>query len=39
MGFQAEICDELRKERVTKLHGQPTSHDLTILEIENEIIS
>ena len=34
MGIQAEIRDDLRKETVTKIHGQPTSHDLTILEKE-----
>jgi hypothetical protein len=34
MGIQTEIRDEIRKETVTKIHGQPTSHDLTILEKE-----
>jgi hypothetical protein len=34
MGIQTEIQDEIRKEMVTKIHGQPTSHDLTILEKE-----
>jgi hypothetical protein len=34
MGIQTEIQDEIRKETVTKIHGQPTSHDLTILEKE-----
>lgn len=34
MGIRAEIRDELKKESVTKIHGQPTSHDLTILEKE-----
>ena len=34
MGIQADIRDELKKETVTKIHGQPTSHDLTILEKE-----
>jgi hypothetical protein len=34
MGIRAEIRDELKKETVTKIHGQPTSHDLTILETE-----
>jgi hypothetical protein len=34
MGIRAEIRDELKKETVTKIHGQPTSHDLTILEKE-----
>jgi hypothetical protein len=32
MGIRAEIRDKLKKETVTKIHGQPTSHDLTILE-------
>jgi hypothetical protein len=34
MGIQTEIQDEIRKETVTKIHGQPTSHDITILEKE-----
>ena len=34
MGIRANIRDELKKETVTKIHGQPTSHDLTILEKE-----
>ncbi len=34
MGFQTKIRDEIRKETVTKIHGQPTSQDLTILEKE-----
>jgi hypothetical protein len=34
MGIQTEIRDEIRKETVTKIHGQPTSHDITILEKE-----
>ena len=34
MGIRADIRDELKKETVTKIHGQPTSHDLTILEKE-----
>jgi hypothetical protein len=34
MGIQTEIQDEIRKETVTKIHGQPTSHNLTILEKE-----
>ena len=34
MGIQADIREELKKESVTKIHGQPTSHDLTILEKE-----
>ncbi len=34
MGFQTKIRDEIRKEMVTKTHGQTTSQDLTILEKE-----
>jgi len=34
MGIRADIRDELKKETLTKIHGQPTSHDLTILEKE-----
>jgi hypothetical protein len=34
MGIQAKIRDELKKETVTKIHGQPMSHDFTILEKE-----
>jgi hypothetical protein len=34
MGIQTEIQDEIRKETVTKIHGQPTSHNLMILEKE-----
>jgi hypothetical protein len=34
MGIRADIRDELKKETVTKIHVQPTSHDLTILEKE-----
>jgi hypothetical protein len=34
MGIRADIRDELKKESVTKIHGQPKSHDLTILEKE-----
>jgi hypothetical protein len=34
MGILTEIQDEIRKETVSKIHGQPTSHDLTILEKE-----
>jgi hypothetical protein len=34
MGIRADIRDELKKETVTKIHGQPTSHHLTILEME-----
>ncbi len=34
MGKQAETRDELRKESVTKIHGQPTDKDITTLEKE-----
>jgi hypothetical protein len=34
MGVQADIQEEVRKETVTKIHGQPTNQDLTILEKE-----
>ncbi len=34
MGIQTKIRDEIRKEMVTKIHGQPTIQDLTILEKE-----
>jgi hypothetical protein len=34
MGIQTEIQDEIRKETGTKIHGQPTSHDITIPEKE-----
>ncbi len=34
MEIRREIRDELKKKMVTKIHGQPTSHDLTILEKE-----
>ena len=37
MGIRTDTRDELRKEMVTKIHGQPTSHDLT--NLEKEIIS
>ena len=37
MGIRTDIRDEIRKETVTKIHGQPTSHDLT--NLEKEIIS
>ena len=32
MGIRVDIRDELKKEMVTKIHGQPMSHDLTILK-------
>jgi hypothetical protein len=34
MGVQAEIREEVQKETVTKIHGQPTIQDLTILKKE-----
>jgi hypothetical protein len=34
MGVRADIREEVRKETVTKIHGQLTNHDLTILEKE-----
>jgi len=37
MGIRTDIRDEICKETVTKIHGQPTSHDLT--NLEKEIIS
>jgi hypothetical protein len=32
MGVRADIREEVWKETVTKIHGQPTNQDLTILE-------
>jgi hypothetical protein len=34
MGIRTKIRDEIRKELVTKIHGQPMSQDLTIPEKE-----
>ncbi len=34
MGLRAETREELRKELVTKIHGQPTDQDITTLEKE-----
>ena len=34
MGVRADIQEEVRKEMVTKIHGQPTNQDLTLLEKE-----
>ena len=34
MGIRADTRDELKKETVTKIHGQPASNDLTNLEKE-----
>jgi hypothetical protein len=34
MGVRADIREEVRKETVTKIHGQPTNQNLTLLEKE-----
>jgi hypothetical protein len=34
MGIRTKIRDQIRKETVAKIYGQPTIHDLTILEKE-----
>jgi hypothetical protein len=34
MGLQSDTREELRKESVTKIHGQPKENDLTTLEKE-----
>jgi len=34
MGLRADIREELRKKTATKIHGQPTDHDVTLLEKE-----
>jgi hypothetical protein len=34
MGLRVETCKETRKELATKIHGQPTDQDLTLLEKE-----
>jgi hypothetical protein len=34
MGLRAKSCDKLRKESVTKIHGQPSDHDINTLEKE-----
>ena len=34
MGLRADIREEARKETATKVHGQPTDHDVTLLEKE-----
>jgi hypothetical protein len=34
MGIRADIQEEVRKETVTKIHGQPTNQDLTTLKKE-----
>jgi len=39
MGKRAETRDELRKETVTKIYGQPTDQDITTLEKELIVIA
>jgi hypothetical protein len=34
MGLLADTRDEVQRETVTKIHGQPTDHDVTLLEKE-----
>jgi hypothetical protein len=34
MGVQADIWEEVRKDMVTKIHGQPANQDLLIFEKE-----
>ena len=34
MGLRADIREEVRKETATKIHGQPTDHNVTLLEKE-----
>jgi hypothetical protein len=34
MGFRVETCEEIRKDLATKIHGQLTVQDLTLLEKE-----
>jgi hypothetical protein len=34
MGLRADIREEVRKETATKIHGQPTDHDVKLLEKE-----
>ncbi len=34
MGLQADTRDEVQKETVTKIHGQPTDQDVTLLKKE-----
>jgi hypothetical protein len=38
MRIRADIQDKVRKKTVTKIHGQPTNQDLTILEKELIVI-
>jgi hypothetical protein len=39
MGLRAETRDEIRKELVTKIHGQPMDHDITTLVMELVVIA
>jgi hypothetical protein len=39
MGLHAETRDEIRKELVTKIHGQPMDHDITTLVKELVVIA
>ena len=39
MGLRAETRDEIRKELVTKIHGQPMDHDITTLVKEHVVIA
>ncbi len=39
MGLQADIRDEVQKESVTKIHGQPMDQDVSLLEIELIVIA
>ncbi len=39
MGLRAETHDEIRKELVTKIHGQPMDHDITTLVKELVVIA
>jgi hypothetical protein len=39
MGQRAETHDEIRKELVTKIHGQPMDHDITTLVKEHVVIA
>ena len=34
MGIRADTREELRKEEITKIFGQPTEHDITKMEKE-----
>jgi hypothetical protein len=39
MGLRADNREELRKEMVTKIHGQRADHDVTLLEKELNTIT